>query len=287
MIENQSAHTASAHTWVAMLTAVFCGACASTATSQAPYRILVTNDDGIESPGIQVLARALADVGDVVVVAPCGQQSGASMSIRFRQELRLRTLNRVEGLTEYCVDTTPAGAVFFAITTLAPEEGFDLVVSGINRGTNVGDVSHGSGTVGAAMAGAFHGIPAVAASLGTPATDFAYAASFVADFVRELRSRSSEAGIVYSINIPKESRDDTKGVVVAPMGGSFLNVEYEETEGDAEGRRFQPRFGSPQPYPAGSDSEAFAEDMITITPLEFDWTAHELLETVKAWGLSP
>ena len=137
------------------------------------------------------------------------------------------------------------------------------------------------------MAGAFHGIPAVAASLGSPATDFDYAASFVAGFVRELRSRSTEAGIVYSINIPKERPEDIEGVVVAPMGGSFIEVAYEEIQGEAEGRRFRPRFGPPRPYPAGSDSQAFSDDMITITPLDFDWSAHELIETIKAWGLAP
>jgi len=254
----------------------------------APYRILVTNDDGIESPGVGDLAAALGEVGEVTVVAPCGERSGSSMSILLGQEIRLRTFP--EG---HCVDATPAGAVLFAADALAPESGFDLVVSGINRGANVGEVSHMSGTVGGAMMGAYLGIPAVAASLGNPSGGFGYAARTVARFAAELRRRGVEAGVVYSINFPVGTAGDASGIAVRPMGGQYIKVEYEEVTGDdAEGgsgeegvRIFRPRFERPDPYPAGSDSEAYGEGFVTITPLRFDWTDPGRLEALEGWDL--
>jgi 5'-nucleotidase len=250
------------------------------------YSILLTNDDGIESPGIQVLAENLRAVGRVHIVAPCGQRSGSSMSVALRDELHLRPVLRDGKSLGHCVDTTPAGAVMLAITTLSPEGGFDLVVSGINRGANVGTASHMSGTVGAAMMGAFYELPAVAVSLGARGADFEYSARFVAAFVEQLRQRPAMPGIAFSINIPGATEAENAGVMVAKMGGIHLNFAYEELEDTSDGRRFRPRIGLETKFPDGSDTEAFKRDMITITPLQFDWTAYSVLEQVKGWGLS-
>ena len=228
---------------------------AAAAGDTSPYHILVTNDDGIESPGIQELAAALGAVGQVTVVAPCGERSGSSMSILLGQGIGLLTYPEGGELAGRCVDATPAGAVLFAIDALAPESGFDVVVSGINRGANVGDVSHMSGTVGAAMMGAYHGIPSVAASLGDGSAGYGYAARVVARFVDELRHRRPDPGLVYSVNLSRGTEADTRGVAVRTMGGSYLRVEYDEVTGAeaAEGMRmFRPRFADPDPYPPGA-----------------------------------
>ena len=250
------------------------------------YHILVTNDDGIESPGIQLLAEKLRAVGQVHVVAPCGQRSGSSMSVALRDELHLRPIKRDGKPLEHCVDTTPAGAVMLAITTLAPDGGFDLVVSGINRGANVGTASHMSGTVGGAMMGAFYGLPAVAASLGERSADFDYSARFVAAFVEELRQRPAMPGIVLSINIPRASEEKIAGVTVAKMGGSHLSFAYEELQDRGGGRRFRPSIGLATSAPDKSDTQAFMNDRITVTPLRFDWTAYSALDQLKGWTLS-
>ena len=249
-----------------------------------PYRILVSNDDGIGSPGIQELADALSEVGEVTVVAPCGQRSGSSMAVDLRQELRLRPYEVDGEARGHCVDSTPAGAVLLAIEALAPEGGFDLVVSGINAGANVGDLSHMSGTVGAAMMGAYYGIPAVAASLGD-ARDFGYAAAFMATFVEEVRRRPPLPGIVLSVNIPGTTETGTAGVAVAGMGGSYLVFGYEEDEPQEGARVFRPRLSLEDNHPPGSDSEAYAAGMITVTPLRYDWTDAELVRELASWGL--
>lgn len=250
------------------------------------YYILLTNDDGVESRGIQELADKLRTVGEVHVIAPCGERSGSSMSVALRDELRLRPIRRDGDTLGHCVDTTPAGAAMLAITTLSPEGGFDLVVSGINRGANVGTASHMSGTVGGAMMGAFYGLPAVAVSLGGRSADFDYPARFVAAFIKELRQRPAMPGIVFSINIPKASEAEIAGVTVAKMGGIHLRFAYQELQGENDDRRFRPRIGRETNFPEGSDTEAFMRNMITVTPLRFDWTAHSVLDRLKGWGLS-
>lgn len=250
------------------------------------YDILLTNDDGIESPGIQVLAKRLRSLGRVHVVAPCGQRSGSSMSVALRDDIRLRPVQRDGDSLGHCVDTTPAGAVMLAITSLAPATGFDLVVSGINRGANVGTASHMSGTVGGAMMGAFYRVPAVAVSLGERSGDFDYSARFVAAFVEELKHRPPMPGIVLSINIPRASQAEIEGVTVAKMGGIHLLFEYDEIEKDGIDRRFRPLIGPETTFPTGSDTEAFMRNSITITPLLFDWTAHAALDQLSTWDFT-
>ncbi len=211
-----------------------------------PYDILLTNDDGIESAGIRVLAQKLRGVGRVHVVAPCGERSGSSMSVALRDELIVRPIHR-DNAIETCVDTTPAGAVMLAITTLAPEGGFDLVVS---------------------------------------SADFDYPARFVAEFVEDLLQRPAMPGVVLSINIPRASEAEIAGVTVAKMGGSYLRFAYEELEAGPDGRRFGPRIGLETSFPDESDTEAYMRDMITITPLLFDWTAYSAMDQLRGWSLS-
>jgi len=254
-------------------------------SSADSYHILVTNDDGIESPGIQRLGDALRAVGDVTVVAPCGQRSGSSMSVRLDLPIRLRPYEIEGEVWGHCVDTTPAGSVILATQALAPAGGFDLVVSGINAGANTGDLARMSGTVGAAMAGAYYGIPAVAASLGGRSMDFDYSAEVVARFVQELRARPSRPGTVFSINFPAASVDQVAGIAAAGMGGSYLRLGYQEVEPEDGVRVFQPRISPEDTFPPGSDTEAFMQGMITIAALRYDATDLAALDDLASWDL--
>lgn len=253
--------------------------------ADGPYHILVTNDDGIESPGIQQLADALRGAGEVTVVAPCGQRSGASMSVTLGQGKRLTTISQEDRDPGHCVNGTPADAVMLAMEALEPEGGFDLVVSGINAGANVGDLGHMSGTVGAAMAGAYYGVPSVAASLGGDQMDFAYASAFMARFVEELKQRAPDPGVVLSVNFPAATEDEIAGVAIGRMGGSYIRFGYQEIDPEDGVRVFRPRFDPADTHPPGSDTEAFMAGMITIAPLRFDWTDEEMLGELGAWGL--
>ena len=253
--------------------------------AEGPYHILVTNDDGIGSPGIRELADALRGVGEVMVVAPCGQRSGSSMSVQLGREHRLTAVGEEDNPWGHCIEATPADAVLLAIQALAPEGGFDLVVSGINAGANTGDLGHMSGTVGAAMMGAYYGVPAVASSLGGREMEFGYAAAFTARFVEELRRRPPLTGVVLSINFPAAAEDAITGVSVARAGGSYLGFGYDEVDPVDGVRVFRPRFEPVDTHPPGSDSEAFAAGMITIAPLRFDWTDVDVLREMGTWGL--
>ncbi len=253
--------------------------------AEGPYQILVTNDDGIASPGIQELADALRGIGEVTLVAPCGQRSGASMSVTLGQGKRLRHVTEEDRDWGHCVEGTPADAVMLAMEAFNPEGGFDLVVSGINAGANVGDLGHMSGTVGAAMAGAYYGIPSVAASLGGDRMDFSYPAAFMARFVEELRQRPPDPGVVLSVNFPDAGEDEINGVAVGRMGGSYIRFGYEEVEPEGDVRVFRPRFDPAETHPQGSDTEAYMAGMITIAPLRFDWTDEDMLRELGAWAL--
>ncbi len=267
-----------------MILAPGCGPLSQEA-ADTPYHILVTNDDGIGSPGIRVLADALRDVGEVTVVAPCGQMSGSSMSVQLGREKRLVPISDDNGTWGYCVEATPADAAMLALEALVPDGGFDLVVSGINAGANTGDFGHMSGTVGAAMMGAYYEVPAVASSLGGQEMDFAYPAAFTARFVEELRRRPPMPGLVLSVNFPAATEDAITGVAVARMGGSYIRFGYEEIEPEGEVRVFRPGLTPPDTHPPESDTEAFVAGMITIAPLRFDWTDEEALLEVGSWEL--
>ena len=265
-----------------------CAAPSSEATgnpADGPYHILVTNDDGIGSPGVRVLADALRDVGEVTVVAPCGQRSGSSMSVQLGQGKRLMPVGEEDAPWGFCVEGTPADAAMVALEGLAPEGGFDLVVSGINAGANTGDLGHMSGTVGAAMMGAYYGVPSVAASLGGQQMDFAYPAAFMARFVEELQRRPADPGVVLSVNFPAATEDEIAGVAIGRMGGSYIHFGYEEVEPEGDVRVFRPRFTPAEAHPPGSDTEAYMQGMITIAPLRFDWTDEEMLQELAGWEL--
>lgn len=258
----------------------------SNAAQEKPYRILVTNDDGIEAPGIKALALELRKVGDVVVVAPSENQSGSSMSLTEEGAvLRAEEHELDKDFFGYGINGSAALAAFFGILEIGKGQTFDLVVSGINAGQNVGDLAHFSGTVGAAMTAVYLGVPAVAVSLDAREKDYRFAAEYTARFVKQLMARGAPAGVVLSINIPAGKPEDLRGVVPARMGGSFLRFGFEKRE-DPRGR---PYYWTTREvvtdFPANSDSEAYKNKEITITPLRFDWTDDEMLKELKEWDL--
>lgn len=248
------------------------------------YRILLSNDDGIGSPLLHALHDALAALPDteVVVSAPNENKSGSSQA-SDGSPLVVERYMRDGEFFGYSVHGRPADAVRFGIVEFGSENPFDLVVSGINRGANVGDVSHLSGTVGAAMEGVYRGIPAIAISEDTAGVDTAASAQFAANLVRRYQQQGAPEGIVISINIP---RGELQGVVVRPMGDSYLQTaDYEIAEQDGDSTVYERVRLIAQSEDPSTDTYAYQQGYITITPLLFDWTAHDFIDDVESWNL--
>ena len=271
-----------------LLVSLFVVLTVATPESQRPLRILVTNDDGIESVGIQTLTQALRTVtDDIVVVAPDGNRSGSSHA-SAPGLLTVREFLDGDQSLGFGVSGFPADAVRFGLLELGRTRGFDLVVSGINRGANVGDVAHLSGTVGAAMEAVYLGVPAIAVSQEASATDYQVSAAFTADLVEALTRQGMPQRVVLSVNVPSSIASEIAGVVAVPMGGSYLQTAAYERQDNTLGvpGLYRLRRERRSDFTAGTDSHAYAEGFITITPLRFDWTAEAMLSTIDGWGLS-
>jgi 5'-nucleotidase len=248
------------------------------------YRILVTNDDGIDTPGLIALVKAMSNLGEVVVTAPDGNRSGASQSSKVFSETMIATPREIPGAKEaWALSGTPSDCAAYGLVALSGERGFDLVVSGINRGSNVGEVAHYSGTVGAALEGGMRGIPSIAVSEESRIKDHSVSAEFAARFAKKLLEEGGTPGVVYNINVPSAKPE---GVKVAPMGGLYLGIEGFSREDQEDGgfhARAQIKWN--QEAPEGSDTAAYRANFISIAPLRVDWTAHDLLKRVDAWGV--
>ena len=257
---------------------------ASGLASAQSYRVLLSNDDGIDSPLLATLQQELANLPnvEVVVSAPRINQSGSSHSTDA-PPLVVDRVYRDGTLFGYAVHGRPADAVRFGIIELGKDQPFDLVVSGINLGANVGDVSHLSGTVGAAMEGIYLGVPAIAVSQEVRDVDTAASARFAAQLVRRYQTQGAPDGILVSINIPG---GDLKGVVVRPMGDSYLQTAAFTLLGQAGDQfTYDRERVIVQSTDTGSDTYAYQQGYITLTPLKFDWTAIEFIDDVESWNL--
>ena len=254
----------------------------------AKPHILVTNDDGIGAPGLLALAHALAAVGRVTVLAPSRNWSASGHVKTMHKPLRVDEVTLPDGTPALATDGAPSDAVALAFLGLV-EHPIDLVVSGINRGANLGhDVTY-SGTVTAAMEAAISGAPAIAMSLNSITyDDYSVAASFASRLASEVLSRGMSQPILLNVNVPPLPRDQLAGVLVTHMG---LRIYRDELV-----RRLDPRgrpyywIGGPEPTgveEAGSDIWAVAHGYISVTPLQLDFTAHESLGAMEGWALAP
>ena len=239
--------------------------------------ILVTNDDGVESEGVQSLASALAGLGRVVVCAPLGEASAIGHALTLARPLRLHTL----GPDVHAVDGTPADCVNVAVAHVLHGELPDLVVSGINKGWNIGDDVTYSGTVGGALEGVLLGVPAVAVSLQRDvAFDFTHAAAAAARVAAEVLAHGLPPRVLLNVNVPQ-------GV---PAGWA-ATVQAARTHTTNVLRRDDP-WGRPYYWidegrlewmvSAVTDYEAVRKRLISVTPLHADLTAHAASGLVAA-----
>ena len=235
-------------------------------------RILLTNDDGIGSPALPRLAEWAKQFGEVTVIAPKVEQSGKSHAIDFFRPIEIKTVPLVEGVTAYSMDSTPADCVRFGVLGMKME--FDLILSGPNRGYNLGRDIVYSGTVGAIFEGARLSIPAVALST-TPESFEPFFARLdsLKDFF--LTHRLLERHSLYNVNVPAAD----KGIRVTRQGGIYFTDEFMRGEGDMytqEGHMVDSAH-----EPLCYDTAAICNGYVSITPLTVEKTHLPLFEELQ------
>ncbi len=248
-------------------------------------KILVTNDDGILSPGLQVLAAGCREVAEVTVVAPDREQSAQSHALTMTRPLR--PVRRPDG--SWQVDGTPTDCVLLAIEAPLVGERPDFVFSGINHGPNMGEDVLYSGTVSAAMEAVVLGIPGVAFSFAGRRDDLlAGYAELVANLVRRIVTLEDiPPATLLNINLPGIPVDEVKGVRVVRMGSRFFQNSMTKHQ-DPWGREVYWIGGGTTTWTGEQDTDhaVVREGYVAITPLHLDLTAHAQLETVRSWALA-
>ncbi|MGQ9505196.1 MAG: 5'/3'-nucleotidase SurE [Thermogutta sp.] len=247
--------------------------------------ILLTNDDGIYSPGLMALCQALQELGEVHVVAPATEQSGVGHSISYLRPLILKEVFHGDRRFGFAVDGSPADCVKLGISELLPRRP-DVVVSGINVGLNAGIAVLYSGTVAAAIEGAFFGIPSIAVSLQFDENpDFYRAAQLAVQIIRQVLDQRSDDVRLFNLNIPtKALREESPKVCVVPMDIRQYGEKYEKRV-DPWGRTYYWATGEPSPAfeDHGTDLSVLARGEIALTPLHYDLTAGTVLGKVAEW----
>lgn len=245
-------------------------------------RILVSNDDGVFAPGIAVLARALAEVATVTVVAPDRNRSAASNSLTLDSPVRINLQHN--GF--FATNGTPTDAVHIAITGWMKEMP-DMVVSGINAGANLGDDVLYSGTVAAAMEGRHLGYPALAVSLVSPDRQYRHyetAASVVCLMIKALKTNPLPKDTILNINVPDLPWEALKGMKVTRLGDRHLAeniIEAKDPKGETiywVGPEGEARECGP-----GTDFHAINEGYVSVTPLKIDLTNYATLSSIEEW----
>jgi 5'-nucleotidase len=267
---------------LAVLALACAGNTAPTVRAQAPYRILLTNDDGVRAPGIVALAEALKSVGDVTIIAPTENQSGTGHSLSITEPVYVDPVTLPGGLTALGATATPASCVKLAILALLKERPH-LVVSGINRGVNVGRIAYVSGTVGAAREGALHGIPSIASSLATSGgfNDYTAAAKATADVAAIVKEHGLPEGVFLNVNVPAGVPKGTRVATQSRLSGEERWIENKNPRGR---RYFWNDFAEPTiDTDPSSDVSALAAGYVAVVPLhatEYDAGAADKLKAV-------
>ena len=247
--------------------------------------ILVTNDDGVDSPGLSALARALKRVDAVCVIAPNRNWTAAGHTKTLDRPLRITEIT-LPGTRQpaFSSDGSPSDCVALGFLGLAPERP-RLVVSGINTGPNLGSDITYSGTVSAAMEAVVSGIPAIAVSLADYFEwDFVYAAQFAARLAKRVLVADLDRDVLLNVNVPRGRRRDIKGVQITRLGRREYRDELIRRK-DPFGRDYYwigggPPGGEGEP---GTDLHAVAAGYVSVTPIQIDLTNHDLIEHVAAW----
>ncbi len=261
-------------------------------SAEKPIHVLVSNDDGIDSPGLAAIAGVIAadPAYRVTVVAPKHQQSVSGHALVTRREVEVAAHAPVAGCPAWSVDATPGTVARVAFTALLADDPPQLVVSGINRGENDGLGAWTSGTIAVAREGAYARVPAVAVSLqlnwDDPQPDFEAAARWAKPVIDSIREEGLPEGVYLNLNIPVDV-SAIRGYRVARMGLDRSDeARYVLARADSDGTRWYVSRWRPPSNPApGSDSRALNSGWVSITPLGLDQTAEIAFPMLQQLGL--
>ncbi len=248
--------------------------------------ILLTNDDGIFAPGLYALYLALRDLAEVTVVAPDSEKSAVGHAITISDPLRVTDFEKNGEFFGHAVKGTPSDCVKLAYFALLPQKP-DMVVSGINYGSNTGINVIYSGTVSAATEGTILGLPSFAISLATfKDADFAYAAKFAAALTKKILEEGLPHGMFLNVNVPNVPEPQIRGVAITRMGNAMYDDKYDKRI-DPRNRVYYWLTGSKVELNEGleTDDGAIEQNQVSVTPLHFDLTKYDFLQNLKNWQL--
>jgi 5'-nucleotidase len=250
--------------------------------------ILVSNDDGITAPGIRTLVEVMHEIGEVVVVAPNSPQSGMGHAITVGETIRLDESYIFGSIEAYECSGTPADCVKLAKHFVLKDRKPDLVVSGINHGSNSSISVIYSGTMSAAIEGAIEGLPAIGFSLGDygHSADFSHTRAIVHTIATEVIRFGLPQGIALNVNIPAKSAEAIQGIRICRQTKGHWGEEFEERK-DPYGRRYFWLTGSFINQDKGEDTDEWAlkNNYVSIVPCQYDLTAHYALPILNEWNL--
>ncbi|MFT4738902.1 MAG: 5'-nucleotidase [Cyclobacteriaceae bacterium] len=239
--------------------------------------ILITNDDGITSRGIRKLVDLMSSLGEIIVVAPDSPQSGMGHAITVGDTLRLSKSRIFDGIEAYQCSGTPADCVKLAKHHLLKDRQIDLVVSGINHGSNTAISVLYSGTMSAAIEGAIEGTPAIGFSLCdfSQGADFSHVDEHILKIVNEVLEKKIPKGIALNVNIPPIQNTVIKGIKICRQAAARWEEEF-DCRIDPHGREYFWMTGNFINHDKGEDTDewAIANNYVSIVPCQFDMTAH-------------
>ncbi len=250
-------------------------------------RILLTNDDGITSQGLDSLCWEMKKIGEVFVIAPVGEQSGASHAITLKGDIEAKKFSKNGKFFGYAINGTPVDCVKLGIVKILSEKP-DLVISGINHGENTGLNVLYSGTVSAAKEAALYGIPAFAISVGSPEEGFS---GFAAKFARKLAEKILKVGLpngtLLNVNIPPVVETDITGISITRQGNEKFLEDYKVIYENSNKILYRPGGKRDKPVEnLDTEGSAIHRKEISITPIHFDMTDYKMIEELKKWDIT-
>lgn len=249
--------------------------------------ILISNDDGIESEGIKALWREMRKTAEVYVVAPHTQQSAVGHAITVSNPIRARKNLIDKNFYGYAVEGTPADSVKLAVRNLLKGKKIDLLMSGINHGSNTSINTIYSGTVSAATEGTILGIPSIALSLASfTYMDFSFAAKFSAKIAKFVLKNGLPKGTLLNVNFPPVEKNKIKGVLITKQGKSYWD-DYYDSRLDPNKREYFWLTGKMAVLDETIEFDEIAvrENYVSITPIHYDLTDYKMYEEMKEWGI--